>query len=115
MLTRNSGWTTSAKLRQVLVTYVARELRRAFESPSFKSASPAATPQSSALPSPETIDAAIKLGFTKLDHDIVHASVAAASSARSKRAAVELLAPAFSGACALLSFYDTRTQLLRVS
>ena len=45
----------------------------------------------------------------------MHNAVAAAQSAKSKRAAVELLAPALSGSCALLSFYDARTQLLRVA
>ena len=34
---------------------------------------------------------------------------------KSKRNAVELLAPAFSGSCALLSFFDSRTNLLRVA
>ena len=33
----------------------------------------------------------------------------------SKRAAVELLAPAISGSCALLSFYDSNSKLLRVA
>lgn len=34
---------------------------------------------------------------------------------RSKRNAVELLAPALSGSCALLSFYDSKTNMLRVA
>ena len=35
--------------------------------------------------------------------------------ANSKRVAAELLAPALSGSCALLSFYDSRSKLLRVA
>ena len=123
LLIGNSGWTTSAKLRQVLVNYVARELQSAYESapsPPSPTPSPASSSSSSSTtlptsPAPAAIDAAIKRGFLRLDHDIVHASVAAAQAAQSKRAAVERLAPALSGSCALLSFYDSRTQLLRVA
>ena len=67
------------------------------------------------FPPSEAIDAAIKKGFVRLDHEICHESVQKASQMKSKRNAVELLAPAFSGSCALLSFYDSRTNLLRVA
>ncbi|KIW05120.1 hypothetical protein, variant [Verruconis gallopava] len=96
----HSGWTTSAKLRQSLISFVARELNATY---------------TSALPSPESIDAAIKTGFLKLDHEIIHASVDKVNQAKSKRVAAELLAPALSGSCALLSFYDSRSKLLRVA
>lgn len=36
-------------------------------------------------------------------------------SSNTKRAAAELLAPALSGSCALLSFYDSRSKLFRVA
>ena len=119
-----SGWTTSAKLRQSLVSYVTRELLSAYKSalvasPSSPDSTPYATADpstpSSLFPSPAVVDEAIKRGFLRLDHDIVHASVATATASKSKRAAVELLAPAISGSCALLSFYDPRTKLLRVA
>ncbi|KAL8739899.1 MAG: hypothetical protein Q9190_007339, partial [Brigantiaea leucoxantha] len=97
----HSGWTTSAKLRQSLIPFVARELNSAY--------------RSSTPPSPTAIDAAIKKGFVSCDHEIVNASVAAVSKANSKRAAAELLAPALSGSCALLSFYDARSSLLRIA
>lgn len=67
------------------------------------------------FPSPEAIDKAIKTGFTKLDNEIVHESVKKVRKAQSKVAAAELLAPALSGSCALLSFYDSRSKLLRVA
>ncbi|KAI9761167.1 MAG: hypothetical protein M4579_001214 [Chaenotheca gracillima] len=103
----HSGWTTSAKLRQVLVNFVARELNATYKS---ALADPAVS-----LPSPEAIDTAIKKGFVLLDHEIVHGSVEKVMNANSKRVAAELLAPALSGACALLSFYDSRSKDLRVA
>lgn len=102
-----SGWTTSAKLRQVLISFVARELNATYKS---ALANPAIT-----LPSPEAIDAAIKKGFVRLDNEIVHGNLEKTMTMNSKRAAVELLAPAISGSCALLSFYDSSSKLLRVA
>lgn len=66
-------------------------------------------------PSQEAVDAAIKRGFLKLDDEIVHKSVQKVMQANNKIAAAELLAPALSGSCALLSFYDSRSKLLRVA
>jgi pyruvate dehydrogenase phosphatase len=86
---------------------VARELNDAYKGAMVESAT--------RLPTPEAIDAAIKKGFVRLDNEICHDSVEKASKMKSKRTAVELLAPAFSGSCALLSFYDSRTNLLRVA
>lgn len=90
-----SGWTTSAKLRQTLISYVARELNATYKS--------AATNPSFPFPSPEAIDAAIKTGFLRLDHEIVIESVEKVVKANSKTVAAELLAPALSGSCALLA------------
>lgn len=102
-----SGWVTSAKLRQTLISYVARELnttyKAAVEDPALR------------FPAPEAIDSAIKTGFVRLDNEIVHESVKKVRKAQSKVAAAELLAPALSGSCALLSFYDSRSKLLRVA
>ncbi|KAL8711560.1 MAG: hypothetical protein Q9220_003970 [cf. Caloplaca sp. 1 TL-2023] len=106
----HGGWTTSAKLRQVLTSYVARELSTA-----YKSAFTQGSQVPSAYPPPTVIDAAIKRGFLKCDHSIVHESVIAAQKANTKSAAASLLGPALSGSCALLSFYDTRSKELRVA
>ena len=104
----HSGWTTSAKLRQVLISYVARELDNTYKS--------ALTDPSLTLPTPQSIDTAIKRGFLALDHEIVHASVnKIATHTEQKAAAAEILAPALSGACALLSFYDSSSKLFRVA
>lgn len=102
-----SGWTTSAKLRQVLISFVARELNSTYKS--------ALTDPSLTFPTSESIDTAIKRGFLRLDHEIVHESVEKVMKANSKRVAAELLAPALSGSCALLSFYDSKSKMLRVA
>ncbi|KAL8874164.1 MAG: hypothetical protein Q9174_000469 [Haloplaca sp. 1 TL-2023] len=95
----HAGWTTSARLRQVLISFVARELHAVYRN----------------APSASAIDAAIKQGFLKCDHEIVHESVVKAQKANTKSAAANLLGPALSGSCALLSFYDSRSKDLRVA
>ncbi|KAL8818605.1 MAG: hypothetical protein Q9191_007905 [Dirinaria sp. TL-2023a] len=103
----HSGWPTSAKLRQVLISFVARELNQTYKTALANPTIP--------IPPPEAIDTAIKKGFIRLDHEIVHQSVEKVIKSDSKRAAAELLAPALSGSCALLSFYDSRSKLFRVA
>ncbi|KAL8681557.1 MAG: hypothetical protein Q9186_002373 [Xanthomendoza sp. 1 TL-2023] len=103
----HSGWTTSAKLRQVLTSYVARELYTTYKA--------ALTNPSLLTPPAASIDAAMKHGFLKCDHDIVHESIVKAQKANTKSAAADLLGPALSGSCALLSFYDSRSKDLRVA
>ncbi|KAK3670509.1 [Pyruvate dehydrogenase [acetyl-transferring]]-phosphatase 1, mitochondrial [Recurvomyces mirabilis] len=103
----HAGWTTSAKLRQTLVSYVARELNATYKS---ALADPALN-----FPHPDAVDAAIKKGFLKLDNEITHNSAQKVLKAQSKVVAAEILAPALSGSCALLSFYDSRSKLLRVA
>ena len=106
-LTFFSGWTTSAKLRQALVTYVAREVNSSYTSETNNIATEG--------PSDKNIVDAIKRGFINLDNEIVHESIEKVMKAKSKSLAAEILAPALSGSCALLSFYDSRSQLLRVA
>ena len=104
----HAGWTTSAKLRQVLISYVARELNNTYK---FALTDPSLT-----VPTSQSIDTAIKRGFLALDHEIVHASVNKITThTKQKAAAAEILAPALSGACALLSFYDSSSKLFRVA
>ena len=103
----HSGWTTSAKLRQTLVSYVARELNATYKS--------ALQDPKVTFPPAEAVDAAIKKGFVKLDNEITHESVAKVLKSQSKVMAAEILAPALSGSCALLSFYDSRSKELRVA
>lgn len=90
-----------------MISYVARELNSTYKA--------ALSDKSVNLPTPESIDRAIKKGFVLLDDEIIHESVRTVTKAQSKRVAAEVLAPAFSGSCALLSFYDSRSKLLRVA
>ena len=103
----HSGWTTSARLRQALIPFVARELnethRKAMQNPS------------SPMPEPSTIDAALRSAFVQLDNEICIESVRKLLQNPSRRLGAELLAPAMSGSCALLSFYDTRSKIFRVA
>lgn len=103
----HAGWTTSAKLRQTLVSYVARELNATYKS--------ALSDPKLTFPTADAVDAAIKKGFVKLDHEITHDSVQKVLKSQSKVVAAEILAPALSGSCALLSFYDSRSKELRVA
>jgi pyruvate dehydrogenase phosphatase len=103
----HAGWTTSAKLRETLVSYVARELNKTYKA--------ALQDPQLTYPTADSVDAAIKNGFVKLDNEIVNESVQKVLKQQSKRVAAELLAPALSGSCALLSFYDSRSKELRVA
>lgn len=103
----HSGWTTSAKLRQVLISFAARELNQTYRAALSNASSP--------FPTPASIDAAIKTAFVKLDNEICLDSVNKLDKNPSKRLAAEILAPALSGACALLSFYDSQSKTLRVA
>jgi pyruvate dehydrogenase phosphatase len=94
-------------LRQSLIQFVARELNTTYKSALANSALHS--------PTAEAIDVAIKKAFTLLDHEITHESVRKVQEAKSKLVAAELLAPALSGSCALLSFYDSNSKLLRVA
>jgi pyruvate dehydrogenase phosphatase len=103
----HSGWTTSAKLRQLLISTVARELNTTYRL--------ALTNKVSPLPNPADIDTALKNAFINLDNEICLDSVDRLTKNPSKRLAAEILAPALSGSCALLSFYDAHSQTLRVA
>lgn len=103
----HSGWTTSAKLRQVLISFAARELNSTYKAALSNPKSP--------FPSPAAIDQALKSAFVKLDNEICLDSVNKLSKNPSKRLAAEILAPALSGSCALLSFYDSQSKTLRVA
>lgn len=103
----HSGWTTSAKLRQALISFAARELNTTYKAAVSSTKSP--------FPDAASIDAALKSAFTKLDNEICIESVNKVFANPRKPFGAELLAPALSGSCALLSFYDTRSNLFRVA
>ncbi|KAL9623042.1 MAG: hypothetical protein Q9160_002556 [Pyrenula sp. 1 TL-2023] len=110
----HSGWTTSAKLRQALISFVARELNTTYKS-ALTTPTPGAEGGPPSLhPAPSAIDSAIRLGFLKLDHEICHGPIPNLTKV-SKSEASASLAPALSGSCGLLSFYDTRSKIFRVA
>ncbi|ODV80283.1 protein serine/threonine phosphatase 2C [Suhomyces tanzawaensis NRRL Y-17324] len=103
----HGGWTTGSKLRDQLITYIIHELGTIFK--------PANDDNLRYVPNSATIDQAIKNGFLKLDHEIVNKNIEKLLNDNNKAKAAELLMPALSGSCALLSFYDTNSKLLKVA
>ncbi|RPB07834.1 protein serine/threonine phosphatase 2C [Morchella conica CCBAS932] len=103
----HSGWTTSAKLRQALIVMVARELNETYKA--------ALTDPSATAPTSEAVDAAIKKGFLRLDNEIVNESVEKVFKNPSKLVAAETLAPALSGSCGLLAFYESHSKQLKIA
>ncbi|KAL4254429.1 PPM-type phosphatase-like domain superfamily protein [Abortiporus biennis] len=88
----HSGWETSAWLRENLVPAVV-------------------VPE----PSNDDIEQTLKSTFLRLDDEIVNLPIAKVLSGSSRRAAVDLLAPAHAGSCALLAFYDSHSRFLHVA
>lgn len=103
----HGGWTTSSKLRDQLISCIIHELGTIFK--------PANEENLRYVPNSATIDQAIKNGFLKLDHEIVNKNIEKLLNDNNKAKAAELLMPALSGSCALLSFYDTNSRLLKVA
>lgn len=103
----HGGWTTSSKLRDQLILYIIHEFGTIFKSVKEDNLR--------YVPNSATIDQAIKNGFLKLDHDIVTKNIKTLLQDNNKARAAELLMPALSGSCALLSFYDTNSKMLKVA
>lgn len=104
----HGGWTTSSKLRDQLISYVVHELGSIFKPAPLED-------NLRFVPNSATIDQAIKNGFLKLDHEIVNKNIEKLLNDNNKAKAAELLMPALSGSCALLSFYDTNSKMLKVA
>lgn len=103
----HGGWTTSSKLRDQLISHVVAEFGTIFK--------PANEDNLRYVPNGATIDQAMKNGFLKLDHEIVNQNMEKLLNDNNKARAAELLMPALSGSCALLSYYDTNSRLLKVA
>jgi len=88
-------------LEKYLIHYLMREL---------KLATPIRFPLSS-----RQADQAIKRAFLDLDHDIMETAAAAVSGPRFLTDAMSETGPAYAGSCALLSYYDEQSQLLKVA
>ncbi|CDK26164.1 unnamed protein product [Kuraishia capsulata CBS 1993] len=105
----HGGWATSKKLKESLLGCLISELSDIY------------TPSEGnkdvrIIPSPHAIEQALKSGFLKMDNEIVNESVAKLmKGSTGKAGAAELLMPALSGSCGLVSFYDTHSQMLNVA
>lgn len=104
----HSGWTTSAKLRDELISSVLTELDKTYTKSSEDE-------NYRVIPSSEAITKAVEDGFVNLDDEIVHRSVERLLANPNKAGAAELIAPALSGSCGLLAFYDSYSKDLRVA
>ncbi|AOW31500.1 hypothetical protein I503_06221 [Candida albicans SC5314] len=104
----HGGWTTSSKLRDQLIGYVINELGTIYKPVQGEE-------NLRYVPNSATIDQAMKNGFLKLDHELVNKNIEKLLTDGNKAKAAELLMPALSGSCALLSFYDTNSQMLKVA
>lgn len=110
VLDGHSGWETSAWLRDNLIMAAAGALADLYQS--FTRSNSAEQPR----PSPVDIEKTLKETFLRLDDDIVHQSLEQVFQSRSPRAdGINLLAPAYAGSCALLSFYESQSRLLHVA
>jgi pyruvate dehydrogenase phosphatase len=106
------GWYTSELLRRQLIPYVVRELSNLYSQTTLQGLekSPLNNP-----PSSLAVDQAIKRGFMALDDDIVINSVKRLLKNPSKRLAADILLPAHAGSCAILAFFDSQTNRLKVA
>ena len=119
----HSGWETSAWLRENLIPAVIGSLADLYARHNERSKSIFSTAWKalsgrvvdSYTPPGSSIDEAIKNTFRQLDDDIVYKPLERIFSTTSKNAAINLLAPAYAGSCALLAFFDSYTRYLRVA
>lgn len=102
----HAGWHTSAYLRDRLIDSVIAELNGVYK---------VSDKNLLLVPSNEVIDKAIKAAFLKLDDEIVNKNVQKLLESPDKHAAAGLLMPALSGSCALLSFYETHSKMMKVA
>lgn len=110
VLDGHSGWETSAWLRNNLIPASVGALVDLYHS--FKRSNSTEEPQ----PPPESISQTLKQTFRQLDDDIVHEPLERVFRSLNPRTdAVNLLAPAHAGSCALLAFYDSYSRLLHVA
>ncbi|KZS94419.1 protein serine/threonine phosphatase 2C [Sistotremastrum niveocremeum HHB9708] len=101
----HSGWETSAYLRETLIPFVKRRLEYIHN---------VYAPE---VPSADIIDTVIKYAFVELDDIICKDSVEEVfkMDPPSRTAATAILAPAWSGSCALLCMYDKESRVLRTA
>ncbi|KAI0074680.1 protein serine/threonine phosphatase 2C [Panus rudis PR-1116 ss-1] len=103
----HSGWETAAWLRENMIPAVVGALADLYEN--FRQESAFAD-----IP-PQAVEHSLKTIFKLLDDDIVHSPLDHVFENSSRHYAVNVLAPAYAGSCALLSFYDSHSRRLHVA
>jgi len=98
-----SGCETAVALHDYMVKYIVQEL---------KAVAPNGVASGVA---PQSIDQALKLAFLSLDQDIMHPAAEAVSGPASLGDVMSKTGPANSGSCALISFYNSYSQQLKVA
>lgn len=101
----HSGWTTLYAVANQLVDYVLRELAPLYLS-------------STLLPTLEAVDSSIARAFLRLDHKIVHEDIEPLLNSLDPKITADTtrkLFTAVTGSCALLSFYNALSKLLKVA
>ncbi|ODV59056.1 type 2C protein phosphatase PTC5 [Ascoidea rubescens DSM 1968] len=126
----HAGWTTSNYLKNHLLDTIINELSVAYLEKSSSPSSPSSPPppfpsayQIKNFESPShlsnSIDTAIKLGFLISDDILINKNIQSLFSISDKNlrtsTAAELLMPALSGSCGLVSFYDSNSKLLKIA
>ncbi|KDQ59928.1 hypothetical protein JAAARDRAFT_192379 [Jaapia argillacea MUCL 33604] len=112
VLDGHSGWETSAWLRENLISAVSGSLADLYSKYRSNDSTPHSTDHD---PPPGEVDDNIKQTFQRLDDDIIREPLEKVFSTPSRHAAVNLLAAARAGSCALLAFYESPTRLLRIA
>ncbi|KAK4691562.1 pyruvate dehydrogenase phosphatase, partial [Lecanoromycetidae sp. Uapishka_2] len=99
----HGGWETSAALHDQLTKYILRELLAASSNRSITE-----------LASEDT-DKAIFEAFKSLEHDIMEAGIVAVYNATDYSDGLSRTRPTQAGSCALVSYYNCETEILKVA
>lgn len=98
-----SGGQTSLALYEFMLPYILRELEVLSTDGTLSDIAE------------QNVDVALKAAFESLDNDILNTAAKALSQVTSFSAVNSQLAPAFAGSCALVSFYNCDSKLLKVA
>ena len=101
----HAGWQTSEALQAHLTNYLVRHINQILppDTGAFSDAYP------------QALDRAMKAAFIELDQDIMAEATAALTESRHLNDAIPALEAAYAGSCALVSYYNSDTKVLKVA
>ena len=101
----HAGWQTAEAVHAHLTDYLVRHIHGILppDTGAFSDAHP------------QALDKAIKAAFVELDQDIMAEATAALTESRYLNDAVSALEAAYAGSCALISYYNSDTKVLKVA